>query len=168
MVSRTMRSFALASCAVTIAAATLACDDSGNQAKLTAGLVSSPSAAFAVRMTPVIVPLIALSRASCPQTQPFTTNMDLVLGASANDFFFNRLTLRFVDGSGVASVQFFTTNDLFLMFGNTVVHPGVPRTFTMHPQFGCGLSRPRTIDATIVLLDGTGLVHEATATATLQ
>jgi hypothetical protein len=165
MAHRMTRPFALASTAVAIAAF-IGC--SGTPGQYTGGLVSSPSAAFAVQTTLPNTTLIALSRGGCPAAQPFTTNINLVLGPSNNDFFLQRLALRIGDPFGRSSMLFFTADELALLFGNTRVRTGTLRTFALQPQFGCGLSRPRSIDATIDLVDALGLTHQTTATATLQ
>jgi hypothetical protein len=165
MAHRQTRPFALASFTVAIAAC-IGCSNTAGQ--YTAGLVSSPSAAFAVQFTPTNATLISLSRASCPATQPFTTNVNLVLGPSRNDFFLQRLALRIGDPFGRSSMLFFTADELALLFGNTRIRTGTHRTFALQPQFGCGLSRPRSIDAILDLVDDQGLTHQATATATLE
>src|SRR5438067_4732882 len=95
------RHFALASFTVAIAACVGCSNNTAGQ--YTAGLVSSPLAAFAVQMTPTNATLISLSRASCPATQPFTTNFSLVLGPSSSDFFLQRLALRIGDPFGRSS-----------------------------------------------------------------
>jgi len=165
MAHRMTRHITLASSAVAIAAF-IGCSSAPGQ--YTAGLVSAPSAAFAVQMTPANLTLISLSRASCPATQPFTTNMNLVLGPTNNDFLLQQLALRIFDPFGRSSTLFFTADELALLFGSTLIRTGTLRTFVLQPQFGCGLARPQSIDAILDLVDSAGLTHQATAAATLQ
>ena len=77
--------------ALTLAAAILtfpACSDSGSTTgQFSAGLVSSPTAAFAASVSPANVTLFSLSRTGCPTTQPFLAHMNLVLGPLHTDFF---------------------------------------------------------------------------------
>jgi hypothetical protein len=166
MAHRVSKYVALACSAVTVASM-IACD-SGTRGQYTAGLTSLPSAAFSLRMTPPNVTLIALSRAGCPAIQPFTTNFSLVVGPSASDFFIDRISLRFGDPFGRTSTVLFANDQLALLFGDTRVRTGTNRTFALRPQFGCGLSQPRSIDAIIDLVDVVGVTHQASATAMFQ
>ena len=144
-----------------------ACSDSGS-ATGQAGLVSSPTAAFAASVSPANVTLLSLSRTGCPTAQPFLTHMNLVLGPLQTDFFMDRVTLLFADGFGARSTLIFSSTDLLLAFNNTRIIAGTRRSFALSPQFGCGLARPQTVNALISLVDGSGLRREATATATFQ
>jgi len=144
--------------ALTIAAAAFftfpACSDNGSTTgQFSAGLVSSPTAAFAASVSPANVTLLSLSRTGCPTTQPFLTHMNLVLGPMPTDFFMDGVTLRFAVGLGAHS---------------TLVLCGTQRSFPLSPQFGCGLARPQSVNAIIGLVDGSGLRREATAMATFQ
>ena len=158
--------------ALTLAAALLtcpACSDSGSTTgQFSAGIVSSPTAAFAASVSPANVTLVSLSRTGCPTTQPFLTHMNLVLGPLQTDFFMDRVTLGFIDILGARSTVIFSSSDLLLAFNNTRILAGTQRTFPLSPQFGCGLARPRSVNAIISLVDGGGLRREATATATFQ
>jgi hypothetical protein len=154
-------------CMVAVMATALGCDTDSPGTRRN-GLVSSPSASFAVGVTPVSMPLIPMAGASCPMTQPFTTSFDLFAGPSSDDMLIDGLTLRFIDGFGANSRLFFSTNDLVLMFGNTKIHRGTHRTFRLRPQFGCGLSTPRSVNVLVDLIDARGGRHQATATATLE
>jgi hypothetical protein len=158
--------------ASTLAAAFLtfpACSDSGSTAgQFSAGLVSSPTAAFAASVSPANVTLFSLSRTGCPTTQPFLTHMNLVLGPLQNDFFMDGVTLRFADGLGARSTVIFSSSDLLLAFNTTRIVAGTQRSFPLSPQFGCGLARPQSVNAIISLVDGRGLRREATATATIE
>jgi hypothetical protein len=43
-----------------------------------------------------------------------------------------------------------------------VIRAGTTRGFAFQPQFGCGLSRPRTLGVAVVLLDGSGSPQQST------
>ncbi len=154
-------------CVVPALAAFAACNTNSPGAGR-GGLISSPSASLAVGIAPVSMPLIPITRASCPMTQPFSTSFDLFVSPSADEVVIDGVTLRFVDGFGVNSRLFFSTKDLMLLFGNTRILTGTRRAFTLRPEFGCGLSAPRSVVVIVDLLDVRGVRHEATATATLQ
>ena len=165
--TRLVRHHVTLACAAASLAMFAACNESSPGAR-TGGLVSSPSASLAVGIAPVSMPLIPLAGASCPMTQPFTTSFDLFINPSTDEFLIDGLTLRFIDGSGASSRLFFSTKDLLLIFENTRILRGTRRAFTLRPEFGCGLSTPRTVIVLVDLIDGRGGRHQATATATLQ
>ena len=159
--------------ALTIAAAAFltfpACGDSGSTTgQFSAGLVSSPTAAFAASVSPANVTLLSLSRNGCPTTQPFLTHMNLILGPMQTDFFMDGVTLQFADGFGARSTLILSNSDLLLAFNTTRIIAGTRRSFALSPQFGCGLARPQSVNAIINLVDGSGLRREATAMATFQ
>jgi hypothetical protein len=159
--------------ALTIAAAAFftfpACSDNGSTTgQFSAGLVSSPTAAFAASVSPANVTLLSLSRTGCPTTQPFLTHMNLILGPMQTDFFMDGVTLRFADGLGAHSTLVLSNSDLLLAFNTTRIVAGTQRSFPLSPQFGCGLARPQSVNAIIGLVDGSGLRREATAMATFQ
>jgi hypothetical protein len=167
--TRTTKRFAMMCSAAAIVAFNACSNDAGSErGPFVGGMVSSPSAAFAVQVMPSNATLISLSRAGCPQVQPFTTNMSFILGPTSEEFFFDRLTLRFRDGFGVTSSLFFPNDELVRRFGHTRIFAHTPRTFFFQPQFGCGLSRPRSIDALVGLVDTRGDRHDTTATVTLE
>ena len=163
--TRLVRHHVTLACAVA-SIAMFACNDDSPGARRS-GLISSPSASLAVGI-PASMPLILVAPASCPMTQPFTTSFDLFVSPSTDEVAFDSLTLQFIDGFGTSSRLFFSTNDLLLIFGNTRIPKGTRRAFTLRPEFGCGLSTPRSVMAVIDLIDLLGGRHRATATATLQ
>jgi hypothetical protein len=143
-----------------------ACDDGGGGPRSNA-LVSSPTAALGMRISPFQLQLLSMTRASCPATQPFTTNFDLVLGPSNIDFFLDGVSLRF--GDGFSPFIFFGRDDLDLRFGTRRVLPHVVRSFRFTPAFGCGFTtRPRTLFVTATLSELSGQRHEATTAATIE
>jgi hypothetical protein len=152
-------------CMVAVIAMSAACDTNSPGAR-SGGLISSPSASLAVGIAPVSMPLIPMARASCPMTQPFTTTFDLFVSPSADEVVIDGMTLRFIDGSGASTRRFFSTKDLMLLFGNTTILSGTRRVFTLRPEFGCGLSTPRSVVVIVDLIDGRGGRHQTTATAT--
>jgi len=147
--------------------AMFACNDDSPGARR-GGSISSPSASLAVGIAPVSMPLIPMALASCPMTQPFTTSFDLFVSPSTDAVAFDSLTLQFLDGFGTSSRLFFSTKDLLLLFGNTTILTGTRRVFTLQPEFGCGLSTPRSVIVVVDLIDVLGGRHQATTTATLQ
>lgn len=143
-----------------------ACDDSGGGPR-TNQMVSSPSAALPMRVAPIQLQLAhVVPDATCPMTQPFMTHFDLALGPPSADVFVDDVTLRF---DGAASSIVFTRPELERLFGSTQVKFGSTRTFTFTPQFGCGFaSAPGSLALVVTAIDGNGLKHEASATATIQ
>ena len=154
-------------CTVAALAAFAACNTDSPGARR-GGLISSPSASLAVGIAPASMPLIPMAGASCPMTQPFTTSFDLFVSPSPDEVVIDGVTLRFIDGLGTSSRLFFSTKDLMLLFGDTRILTGTRRAFTLQPEFGCGLSAPRSVVVIVDLLDVRGVRHEATATATLE
>jgi hypothetical protein len=165
---RVFRTKRFAVCAPAAAACLALCACDGSAGRYTSSLVSSPSLAVVARFTPANAPLVPLTRASCPAVAPFTTSVNLVLGPASSNVVFNRLALRFADGSTIASPLFFTPDELVVLFGDTRILAGTQRIFVLRPEFGCGLARPRSVAATIDLVDGAGNVQQVTANATLE
>jgi len=149
-------------------AATAACDDNGSHSgTFTGGLVSSPSAAFAVTVAPVTMPLIPSPRFICPLTQPFSTTFDLVV-VPARDVVIDGLTLAIIDALGARTSTLFTGTRLATLLGSTTLFGGVQRSFVLQPQFGCGLAIPRSVSVQVGMVDGLGGRFESSATGTLH
>jgi len=139
-----------------------ACSDNGG-GPVRNRLVSSPTAALAVRVSPSQLQLTQTALASCPMTQPFATHFDLVLGPSAEEFFLDTVALRFGDG---VSPFVFTKTDLNRQFDTLRVPSGTSRAFTLQPEFGCGFSTtPRSLLVDVTMVDGRGQRHQESATA---
>jgi hypothetical protein len=157
---RCSRGWVLMSMASLVAFA--ACSDSGGGPR-TNQLVSSPTAALAVRVSPIQPQLAQTALASCPMTQPFATHFDLVLGPAAEEFFLDTVALRF--GAGISPFVF-TKNDLSRQFGTLRVPSGTSRAFTLQPEFGCGFSTtPRSLLVDVTMVDGRGQRQQGSATA---
>jgi len=149
-------------------AATAACDDNGSRrGTFTGGLVSSPSATFAVTVAPISMPLIPSPTFLCPLTQPFSTTFDLVV-VPARDVVIDGLTLSFIDGLGVRSSSLFTGSRLATLLGTTTLLGGVQRSFVLQPQFGCGLAIPRSVNVQVGMIDVLGTRFDSTATGSLR
>lgn len=156
--------------AVLIAAiVTLAgCDDNRRGSWMGGGVVSAPSATMPVRISPFQLQLAPLTTAGCPASQPFATHFDLIAGPAAFDLFIDAVTLRFGDTLAFSPL-FLTSDDLQRLLGTAPIPAGTTRTFTLSPQFGCGLSTPpRSIVVTVTFVDRQGQRQEATATAMLR
>ena len=147
-------------------AATAACDDN-TRGTFTGGLVSSPSATFAVTVAPTSMPLIPSQRFLCPLTQPFTTNFDLVV-VPAQTVVVDALTLSFIDAFGVRTTSLFTGTQLAALLGTTTLLAGVQRSFVLQPQFGCGLAIPTSVSVQVGMVNGQGARFQSTATGSLR
>ena len=159
----------LAATAFTAAiAATAACDDNGSHSgTFTGGLVSSPSATFAVTVAPIAMPLIPSPTFLCPLTQPFSTTFDLVV-VPARDVVIDGLTLAIIDALGARTTTPFTGTRLATLLGATTLFSGVQRSFVLQPQFGCGLVIPRSLIVQVGMVDGLGRRFESTATGSFK
>jgi len=155
-------------CAAMAIVATAACDTSGGSSpKITGGLVSSPSATFAVAVAPNTMPLVPASRFICPLTQPFTTNFDLIV-VPTRQVIIDGLTLEFIDGFGARTTTLLTGTLLTSLLGTTTLLNGVQRTILLQPQFGCGIAIPQTINVQVGMVDALGVRFDATATASFR
>ena len=153
--------------AATAIAAT-ACDDSGvHRGTFTGGLVSSPSATFAVTVAPITMPLIPAPRFLCPLTQPFSTTFDLVI-VPARQVIVDGLTLEFIDSFGLRTTSLFSGTRLTSLFGTTTLFSSVPRTIVLQPEFGCGLVIPRSVNVQVAMIDALGGRFASTAVGTFR
>ena len=165
---RLPRILAVSASAAMAIVALAACDDNGgSRGPFTGGLVSSPSAAFAVGVAPITMPLVPASRFICPLTQPFTTNFDLIV-VPTRQVIIDGLTLEFIDGFGARSTTLLTGTLLTSLVGTTTLLNGVQRTILLQPQFGCGIAIPRTINVQVGMVDALGVRFDATATASFR
>ena len=166
--TRLPRMLAASACAAMAIVAAAACDTSGgSRPKITGGLVSSPSATFAVAVAPITMPLVPTPRFLCPVSQPFTTNFDLII-VPQRDVIVDGLTLAFIDGFGQRSTTLFTGTRLTSLLGSTTLLGGVQRTIVLQPQFGCGIAIPRTIDVQVGMVGLLGGRFDAATTATFR
>ena len=155
---------ALVACAAVVTL--VACDDGAGGTR--AGqLMSSPSASLPVTVSPFQLQLAPLPLASCPASQPFATHFDLVLGPTMVDLVVDAVTLNLNDLSGASVV--FLSDDLQRLFGPLKIPAGRTRTFTLRPNFGCGLSTtPGSLIVTVTAVDLQGLQHNGTATVAFR
>ena len=166
--TRLPRILAAPACAAMAIVALTACDSSSTgRGPYTAGLVSSPSATFAVGVAPITMPLIPAPSFLCPLTQPFMTNFDLILVPS-RQVLVDGLTLEFIDGFGARTTSFFSGTRLTTLLGSTTLLSGVRRIIALQPQFGCGLAIPRTINVQVGMVDVLSGRFESTTTAAFR
>lgn len=110
----------------------------------------------------------SLFTTACGARPFFTPAFDLVLAQPQSvNFFLERVTFRMVDGTslGGPSVTFPNTQ-LNSMFGSTLIVGS--RAFSFRPQFGCNLTRPRSIFADVVLIDAFGSIRNISVNAPFQ
>ena len=117
-------------------------------------------------IVPRFLPILPVFGFGCPLLPPFSTEFDLfVTERSRMDLFLNRATFRFFDGFGIGTSPLdFPPDALSLQFGSRLIPAGTTRSFRFRPQFGCGLSAPRTLNAEFVLLNAFGTSNQVQLT----
>jgi len=146
--------------------AVVGCDDGGGGSR-TSQLVSSPSTSLPVSVSPFQLQLTPVPLAGCTATQPFTTHFDLVLGPTTVDLVVDAVTLRVGGNNGPG--LFFLSDDLQRLFGRTDIPARTNRTFTLQPDFGCGLpTTPGSLAVTVTAVDRQGQQHQGTATVSFR
>jgi hypothetical protein len=159
---------------VPLTLALAACDQRGEHGDFSVGLVATtptlPSPLSATTIMPRLLPLIPTLGFQCPVSAPFTTDFDLIVDHRGRvDVFLNQVSLRFVDGSGFgASPLLFSPRELSTLFGQTLVHPFTSRAFNFRPQFGCGLSVPRSLVVQVFLIDTFGALGQTSLTMPIR
>jgi len=111
----------------------------------------------------------SLFTTSCASRQFFTPAFDLVLVQPQSvNFFLDRVTFRMIDGTSLGGPSVtFPSAQLTSMFGSTLIVGS--RAFSFRPQFGCGFfTRPGSIVADVVLIDGRGQSHNVSVSAPFQ
>jgi len=142
-----------------------ACDGGGGPR--TTQLVSSPSAALPVRVQPFQLQLAQVTATGCPVTQPFMTHFDLVLGPAPIELAVDSVALRL--GDTLAPSLVLGTDDLQRLGTSPKIPPNTIRTFTLAPEFGCGVSTmPGSLTVTVTFADQQGRRQTATATAIIR
>jgi hypothetical protein len=146
---------------IALSLACAGCDTQIRARVAAVSLVGPVASVPVVRFSPQTLMPLPTAGFGCPQVQPFTTVFDLIVdGRGSMDVFLTQVTIRFVDGSSFGgSPLIFSNGDLSARFGQTLVPADTTRAFGFTPQFGCGVSRPHTIVADIVLLDRQGSNH---------
>jgi hypothetical protein len=118
-----------------------------------------------VQLIPQSLPLVPVPGFICPLSSPFTTSFNLVIGSVSANLVFQQLTLQPVDRHGVTGVSTVLTTTDLAGSGSALISAGATRTFSLQPQFGCGLSVPQFFVADIALLDSFGSLHHTTVKA---
>jgi hypothetical protein len=143
--------------------ALFACDD-GHRARLSNRGVFSPTLSLGTQIFPQTLPFTPLNTFACPLAPAFTTSFDLIFATSPQlNVFMDRVTLRLIDGSSVGPSITFPRPLLNSMFGSTLIVGN--RAFPFQPNFGCGLTRPRSIAADVFLIDAFGGTRTVTVNA---
>ena len=122
---------------------------------------------ISAQFLPQTLPL-SLFTTACGARPFFTAAFDLVLVQPQSvNVFLDRVTFRMIDGTGLggSSVTFANTQ-LNSMFGSTLIVGS--RAFLFRPQFGCSLTRPRSIFADVVLIDTFGSIRNISVNAPFQ
>ena len=156
---------------ITIVCATLAllaCDDAKNRTVMFSNTgLFSPTLAVSPQIFPQRLPFTTLTTIGCPLAPAFTTSFDLIFATSPGvNVFMDRVTLRLIDGSSLGSSITFPRPALNDMFGSTLIVNN--RAFAFRPNFGCGLTLPRSIAADVFLVDGAGAARSMTVSAGFQ
>jgi hypothetical protein len=123
-----------------------------------------------VRFLPQTVIPLPIAGFGCPIVQPFSASFDLVVdGHGSTDVVLVQVTFRFFDGSSFGqSPLIFTGSDLTGRFGQMTIPANTTRAFHFTPQFGCGVSRPHTLAADVILVDPGGTRHNMSLSAPIQ
>ena len=150
--------------AILVAAlAVAACDDVISRRGTS--IAFSPTPEIAAQFSPQVLPF-ALVTSSCAVGPVFTTGFNLVIFQERPSFL-DQVTLHLLDGTNVGGPSItFPRSQLTGMFGSTLVVSS--RAFSFRPQFACGLGRPRSIRADIVLIDASGSSRNVSVSAAFQ
>ena len=150
---------------VVVAVAMAACEIGTNGSRTFIGV--SPTSATAVQFSPQTLPL-SIAATRCVSGLVFTTGFDLVIVQTRPvHVFMDQVTLHLLDGSNVGGPSItFSRLQLNSMFGSTLVVG--TRAFSFRPQFSCGVRRPRSIVADVVLMDEEGGGRSVSVNAAFQ
>jgi len=150
---------------VVVALVAVACENTTSGRHADIGF--SPTAAIAAQILPQTLPFAAVTTA-CAVGPVFTTAFDLVIAQTrAVNVFVDRVTLHLLDGSNVGGPLItFPRSQLTAMFGSTLL--AGTRAFSFRPQFACGLRRPGSIAADVLLMDAEGNVQSVSVNAVFQ
>jgi len=143
--------------------AVAACDDVISRRGTS--IAFSPTPEIAAQFSPQVLPF-ALVTSSCAVGPVFTTGFNLVI-FQEHPSFLDHVTLHLLDGTNLGGPSItFPSSQLNGMFGSTLVVNS--RAFSFRPQFACGLGRPRSIRADIVLVDANGSSRNVSVSAAFQ
>jgi hypothetical protein len=150
--------------AILVAAlAVAACDDVISRRGTS--IAFSPTPEIAAQFSPQVLPF-ALVTSSCAVGPVFTTGFNLVIFQERPSFL-DQVTVHLLDGTSVGGPAItFPRSQLNGMFGSTLVVSS--RAFPFRPQFACGLGRPRSIRADVVLIDANGSSRNVSVSAAFQ
>jgi hypothetical protein len=150
--------------AIVVAALTLAACEDGTHVRDTS-IAFSPTPEIAAQFSPQFLPF-GLVTSSCAVSPVFTTGFNLVIFQERPSFL-DQVTLHLLDGTNVGGPSItFPRSQLNGMFGSTLVASS--RAFSFQPQFACGLGRPRSIRADIVLIETNGSSRNVSVSAAFQ
>jgi hypothetical protein len=138
---------------------------SGSRGQAFAPLLLEPSAAFAVSVSPQIIPL-TFAPLGCPLFgRPITTSFDLVIAPfGSGTFFMDNVAFRLIDGSSHGTSPIVIDRGVLgSTFGSTAVVGR--RAFPFTPQFGCVSFVPLFLDVDVRMLDKFGTPQTVRATA---
>jgi hypothetical protein len=139
---------------VSAAGVCLSCDDASTAGKYTNFAAFEPTDAIGVRLSVNALSLSIFSGVCSPGTR-LTTGVDLVVTASRGPFSLDTVTLHMIDGSNLGGPGItFPSSQLVQMFGTTSVAD--TRVFTLRPEFTCHGSIPRSVEANVIVVDGSG------------
>ncbi len=150
---------------IVVALVAVACENTTSGRRADIGF--SPTAAIAAQILPQTLPFAAVTTA-CAVGPVFTTGFDLLIAETrAVNVFMDRVTLHLLDGTNVGGPSItFPRSQLNAMFGSTLV--AGTRAFSFRPQFACGLRRPGSIAADVLLIDAEGSVQSVSVNAAFQ
>jgi hypothetical protein len=151
------------------ALAVAACDDS-HRTLISVGAPVTPTATvLALKIVPQSPPVISASGQFCPLAQVFTIGFNLIFVVPTNqpNLFIHAATFQLVDGTTLGGPSVTIPQvQLANMFGSTVVIDKTSLPFTQ--GFTCVTIQPQAIAAQVVLVDGTGVVTNLSASAAIR
>jgi len=129
---------------------------------------SAPATQPPAMLNPPPFQIIPSIGALCPVTPPFTTTMNVIVGPVPQTVSVNSMAFSFSDAAGASSQFTLPPSGLIGIFGSTTIVAGTTRTFTVHPQFGCGSGVPQLVNVQIFFLDTGGRPSTTILTAPLS
>jgi hypothetical protein len=147
---------------VVAALAVSACDDAVNNRG--SSIVFAPTAEIVAQLSPQSLSIAGFT-SSCAVNPVFTTGFDLlIVQTHPSNSFLDQVTIHLLDGTNLGGPQItFPRAELNSLFGSTLVVS--TRAFAFRPQFVCGLGRPRSINADVVLIDANGSTRNLSVSA---
>jgi hypothetical protein len=143
--------------------ALVSCDSTSASGTYTNYGVFVPTAASDAQFSvSLLSPVIAITGPCSAGT--LTTSVELVVVASSGPVSVDSVMLHMIDGTNLGGPAVtFPSSQLGRMFGTTtVVHT---RAFVFSPSFVCPDSRPQSLTAEIIVIDGSGKAKKLAANA---